>query len=125
MTNSAISKDPRYNLSFVLKETGLKADTLRAWERRYSLPAPQRTEGGHRLFSEYDIETIKWLIARQEEGVSIRLAVDLWRETVRRGQDPLDPSLTDQYDPAISIPEGGLEVLGNLKNQVASSLSEF
>ena len=44
-----ISQSPAYNLMVVLKETGLKADVLRAWERRYQLPSPQRTPGGHRL----------------------------------------------------------------------------
>ena len=40
------SKTPTYNIKAVLKETGLKPDVLRAWERRYSLPMPQRTLGG-------------------------------------------------------------------------------
>ena len=40
---------PTYNLKVVLKQTGLKADTLRAWERRYGLPKPVRTPGRHRL----------------------------------------------------------------------------
>jgi DNA-binding transcriptional MerR regulator len=71
-----LSKSPAFNLKAVLRETGLAADTLRAWERRYGLPTPQRTAGGHRLYSQYDIETIKWLIARQAEGLSISRAVD-------------------------------------------------
>jgi methanogenic corrinoid protein MtbC1 len=125
MTNNPISKEPKYNLRFVIKETGLKADTLRAWERRYNLPSPQRTAGGHRLFSDYDVETIKWLIARQEEGVSIRLAVDLWRETLNKGQDPLGPSLTDQYTSADPIPEGGLEVLDNFKKRWLQACLNF
>jgi DNA-binding transcriptional MerR regulator len=80
---------PTYNLKAVLKETGLKADTLRAWERRYGLPVPERSSGGHRLFSQRDIETLKWLIARQEEGLSISRAVDLWRSLEAEDQDPL------------------------------------
>ena len=32
---SEINKTPTYNLKVVIQETGLKADTLRAWERRY------------------------------------------------------------------------------------------
>lgn len=83
------SKTPAYNLKAVLLETGLAADTLRAWERRYGLPTPQRTPGGHRLYSQYDIETIKWLIARQAEGLSISRAVDLWNEIAASGSDPL------------------------------------
>ncbi|HAX69644.1 MAG TPA: MerR family transcriptional regulator [Anaerolineales bacterium] len=84
-----LSKTPAFNLKAVLRETGLAADTLRAWERRYGLPAPQRTAGGHRLYSQYDIETIKWLIARQAEGLSISRAVDLWNEMNATGSDPL------------------------------------
>lgn len=80
---------PAYNLKAVLKETGLKADTLRAWERRYGLPEPERSSGGHRLFSQKDIDTLKWLIARQEEGLSISRAVDLWRGMLEDHQDPL------------------------------------
>jgi methanogenic corrinoid protein MtbC1 len=84
-----ISKSPAFNLKAVLLETGLAADTLRAWERRYGLPTPQRTAGGHRLYSQYDIETIKWLIARQAEGLSISRAVDLWNEHIASDTDPL------------------------------------
>lgn len=84
-----ISTTPVYNLKVILKETGLAADTLRAWERRYGLPMPQRTAGGHRLYSQRDIETIKWLMQRQEEGLSISRAVDMWNEQIASGLDPL------------------------------------
>jgi DNA-binding transcriptional MerR regulator len=85
MTNTA----PTYNIKVVLKETGLAADTLRAWERRYGLPTPVRSAGGHRLYSQRDIDTIKWLVARQAEGLSISRAVDLWNEQTSSGTDPL------------------------------------
>jgi len=84
-----LSKSPAFNLKVVLLETGLAADTLRAWERRYGVPTPQRTTGGHRLYSQYDIETIKWLIAKQAEGLSISRAVDMWNEQLASGADPL------------------------------------
>ncbi|MFZ5918908.1 MAG: MerR family transcriptional regulator [Chloroflexota bacterium] len=80
---------PSYNLKAVIRQTGLKPDTLRAWERRYGLPEPQRSRGGHRLYSERDIATIKWLIARQREGLSIKRAVELWHQLQDEGQDPL------------------------------------
>ena len=95
MANQPISKKPIYNLNLVLQETGIKADTIRAWERRYHLPQPKRTEGGHRLFSEFDIETIKWLIARQGEGMRISQAVQLWREIESNGQDPLGSTVPE------------------------------
>ncbi len=50
---------------------------------------PQRSAGGHRLYSQRDLETIKWLMRRQEEGLSISRAVDLWNEHIASGTDPL------------------------------------
>lgn len=79
---------PTYNLKAVVQETGLKPDTLRAWERRYGLPEPQRAESGHRLYSQNDINLLKWLIDRQEEGLSISRAVELWRRIQAEQSDP-------------------------------------
>lgn len=80
---------PLFNLKVVVQETGLKPDTLRAWERRYGMPRPERTGGGHRLYSQRDIATLKWLVARQDEGLSISRAVELWQRQAAEGQDPL------------------------------------
>jgi methanogenic corrinoid protein MtbC1 len=99
-----LSTTPAYNLKVVLKETGLAADTLRAWERRYNLPVPQRTAGGHRLYSQRDIETIKWLMKRQEEGLSISRAVDLWNKQLASGADPLADIIQPSHTPASTLP---------------------
>lgn len=85
----AKSETPTFNLKAVVQETGLKPDTLRAWERRYGLPTPTRTTGGHRLYSQRDINILKWLLERQEEGLSISRAVDMWRRVAVDGKDPL------------------------------------
>jgi methanogenic corrinoid protein MtbC1 len=98
-----VSKTPAFNLKAVLQETNLAADTLRAWERRYGLPLPQRTAGGHRLYSQRDIETIKWLIARQAEGLSISRAVDMWNEQLASGSDPLAGSVQKNVIPPSSM----------------------
>ena len=87
-----LSQTATYNLKAVLKETGIAADTLRAWERRYGIPMPERTPGGHRLYSQRDIHLIKWLMARQGEGLSISHAVEMWNELTASGQDPLAAS---------------------------------
>jgi len=109
----SISHTPTFNLKVVLKETGIAADTLRAWERRYGLPMPDRTPGGHRLYSQHDIEIIKWLMAKQDEGLSISRAVDLWNELIASGQDPLPASLSGAMPvtQAISIPGTNLEAV--------------
>jgi len=77
---SSRNQEPLFNLKAVVQQTGLKPDTLRAWERRYGLPSPARSSGRHRLYTQRDIEVLRWLIARQREGLSISRAVDLWRQ---------------------------------------------
>jgi DNA-binding transcriptional MerR regulator len=80
---------PVYALGAVSEETGVKPATLRAWERRYGLPNPERSEGGHRLYSQRDVDTVKWLVARQHEGMRIQGAVALWQGLQTEGRDPL------------------------------------
>jgi DNA-binding transcriptional MerR regulator len=78
-----------YNLKAVMHEVGLSAATLRAWERRYGLLKPQRSTGGHRLYSRQDIELLKWLMERQNEGLSISQAVEMWKSI---NQGPIQPA---------------------------------
>jgi hypothetical protein len=49
---------PVYPIRTVSKITGVGEGTLRAWEVRYGLIAPARTPGGHRIFSENDINVV-------------------------------------------------------------------
>lgn len=47
-----------YTIGEVAELCHINPVTLRAWQRRYGLLKPQRTDGGHRLFSETDIARI-------------------------------------------------------------------
>jgi MerR family transcriptional regulator, light-induced transcriptional regulator len=79
---------PIYPLQYVTEETGVKADTLRAWERRYGLPNPSRSAGGQRLYSEQDIKIIQWLLMQKKSGKRISQAVTLWKEREERSPNP-------------------------------------
>ncbi len=80
------NKTQAYNMKAVIQETGLTPATLRAWERRYGLFKPKRSPGGHRLYSEDEINLLKWLIEKQKEGLSIGRAVDLWRSQANQSK---------------------------------------
>jgi len=95
---------PMFNLKAVVEEAGTTAHTLRAWERRYGLPRPARSEAGHRLYSRRDIDVVKWLMARQQEGLSIGRAAELWRTLEAEGQETL-PATATAAPPA--TPAGG------------------
>ncbi len=55
----------------VARLTGVNPVTLRAWERRYGLIQPTRTESGHRLYSGTDIDTVHRVLDWIERGVAV------------------------------------------------------
>ncbi|MBJ2221298.1 MerR family transcriptional regulator [Pseudomonas sp. MF7453] len=55
----------------VARLTGVNPVTLRAWERRYGLIQPVRTESGHRLYSSADIDTVHRILDWIERGVAV------------------------------------------------------
>lgn len=61
-----------YPIRYISEKTGVKPITLRAWEKRYNLITPQRTEKGHRLYSDDDIKTIQKTITLLNYGYAIR-----------------------------------------------------
>ena len=74
---AAFADDPIYNMKAVTQRTGIPAATLRAWERRYHVLAPRRSDGNYRLYSERDIAILRWLQAQLDAGLSISRAVAL------------------------------------------------
>ncbi|VTN15546.1 HTH-type transcriptional repressor YcgE [Raoultella terrigena] len=44
-----------YSIGEFARLCGINATTLRAWQRRYGLLKPLRTDGGHRQYSDDDI----------------------------------------------------------------------
>ncbi len=52
------------------------ADTLRAWERRYGLLRPGRSEGGYRLYTDADAARVRAMQALIGEGLSAAEAAE-------------------------------------------------
>lgn len=123
----ANAKDPAtFNVKAVSVETGLKPDTLRAWERRYGLPAPRRSSGGHRLYTQRDIDILKWLVARQREGLTISNAVDLWNHLSEGGKDPLTmPEYQESTRPSASDRVVTGESVSELRRQWVEACLDF
>lgn len=83
MTDS--SGKPRYRINTVSKKTGIIPVTLRAWERRYQVLTPNREENTYRLYSDYDIEVLRWLKAQVDAGISISRAAAELKENQMAG----------------------------------------
>ncbi len=54
-------------MRMVVLRTGLTPDLLRAWEKRYGVVTPVRSDGGQRLYSDEDVERLA-LLARAVNG---------------------------------------------------------
>jgi DNA-binding transcriptional MerR regulator/methylmalonyl-CoA mutase cobalamin-binding subunit len=65
------------NIAALAQRTGVAADTLRKWEQRYRILAPERTAGGQRRYSERDVARVEWLRERLDEGYRISEAASL------------------------------------------------
>jgi DNA-binding transcriptional MerR regulator len=62
---------PLYPIREVSRLTGVNSITLRAWERRYDLIQPIRTDSGHRLYNQTHIDLIKQAVELTRQGVQI------------------------------------------------------
>ena len=80
------STTPLYNIKAVVQTTGISPSTLRAWERRYNMCHPQRSESGYRLYSDRDIAIIRWLKTQVEAGMAISQAV-AWLDVLNNEGD--------------------------------------
>jgi MerR family transcriptional regulator, light-induced transcriptional regulator len=57
------------------ERTGVPAATLRMWEARHGFPVPIRLPGGHRRYTESDVEMVRDVIRRREQGLSLAAAI--------------------------------------------------
>ncbi|MGK7286092.1 MerR family transcriptional regulator [Buttiauxella agrestis] len=60
-----------YSIGEFARLCGINATTLRAWQRRYSLIKPMRTDGGHRLYSDDDVEQALKILDWVKKGVPV------------------------------------------------------
>jgi DNA-binding transcriptional MerR regulator len=87
---------------------GVSPDVLRAWERRYGLLKPNRTEGGYRLYTERDEWRVRLMQHHLCSGLS---AAEAAHEVARMERD--------------SHPDESVETPFELAQQLAASLDAF
>ncbi len=58
-----------YSIGAVARMLGVPQATLRTWEERYSVVRPERSLGGHRLYSREQVEQLRFVARSVQEGV--------------------------------------------------------
>jgi MerR family transcriptional regulator, light-induced transcriptional regulator len=87
-TIADLPTDPLYTIKTVCSETGIRAVTLRAWERRYALLTPRRGENQYRRYSQQDIAVLRWIKAKVDSGTPISLVVLEFKSMQAAGRWP-------------------------------------
>jgi DNA-binding transcriptional MerR regulator/methylmalonyl-CoA mutase cobalamin-binding subunit len=73
-----------YTIKQASRVTGVSEASLRAWERRYGVVVPHRSESGYRLYDEEDLAAVSTMRRLVNDGWSPAEAAD----AVRRGKVP-------------------------------------
>jgi DNA-binding transcriptional MerR regulator len=85
-----------WNVGSVAQRLGISASTLRTWERRYGVGPTHRTSGGHRRYTETDIER-----------------VTLIQALIGRGAPPMEAARRAQSLPADGLARALMEAAGD------------
>ena len=92
-----------------MRRTGLSADVIRAWERRYGAVSPARSDGRQRLYTEDDVVRLSLLQRATSAGHSIgeiaKLDADALKTLIGQG---LTRELERRPDQAASVLEESL-----------------
>ncbi|MCH9697618.1 MAG: MerR family transcriptional regulator [Gammaproteobacteria bacterium] len=72
-----------YSMKATTAITGLTAETVRAWERRYSAIEPHRDSKGRRVYSLDDVERLTLLAKITQQGHAIGQVADLNNESLQ------------------------------------------
>jgi methanogenic corrinoid protein MtbC1 len=87
--------EPRLRIGALSERVGVSPALLRAWETRYGLLRPVRTDGGFRLYSAADEARVRSMRGHVESGVPAAEAARLALEEAAAGGDgPLPSGLT-------------------------------
>ncbi|MFJ2756928.1 MerR family transcriptional regulator [Nocardioides sp. NPDC087217] len=63
-----------YTIKHAAQRVGITTATLRAWERRYGVIAPHRSESGYRLYGDRDVAVLRSMKQLVDQGWSAALA---------------------------------------------------
>lgn len=102
------------------------ANTLRAWERRFGYPKPQRSRGNHRLYTYAEIAALREAL---QEGLSISSAVSVAREALSTDVHALVRALaafaSDRADRALEASLGLRSVERTVEEVLLPALREI
>ena len=94
MSTKSIEKSEGYRIGAVARLTGISADNLRVWERRYQAVTPARTDSGDRYYSPEDVSRLKLIKRLLDSGDSISSIATLAEDKLQQRLSVNQPEFT-------------------------------
>ena len=91
-TSSSVVALKPYPIGTAARLAGIPPETLRIWERRFKMLAPVRTEGGHRLYSQADVELLRAVKRLLDAGMRIGAVAAMPHDQILRQAEVLGAS---------------------------------
>jgi CheY-like chemotaxis protein len=105
--------EPIYSIGAVSRMIGVAATTLRAWEDRYGVVVPERSEGSQRLYTRSQVRQLTFIQGSMQTGASAADAHRILAERIARGEEYVAPD------------QGGVLVLLAERDPYAADLAEY
>ena len=114
------------------RKAGVNIQTIRFYERRRILPAPARSPGGYRLYSESDVVNVNFIRQSQELGFTlteIRQLLQLHRSAANSTQTEKRTSRADEFSRfamlKIEQVDKKLEFLRGMRGQLLTMVDQL
>lgn len=104
----------------VSEQTGLSVDGIRFYEKQRLLERPPRTEGGFRMFSAEDIQTIRFIRSAQQLGFALPEIRELLH--LRRDEGRACSHVRDLLRAKVGAVREKIRELGSMEEQLTRSL---
>eukprot|EP01036_Dinobryon_divergens_P053726 gene53726-71804_t len=116
----------------VARETGVGKDSLRAWEKRYGFPSPQRNALGERAYTQAEVDRLRSIQRLLLTGLRPGKVVGLPPEELEAllAREPAAPAASSPADPAAEGVEAAVAALAaqdiaGLRRQLSQSLARL
>jgi len=105
-----------YSIGAVARMLDIPTSTLRAWEDRYSVITPVRSEGSQRLYSRTQVEQLRFIKSQLESGASAADAHRLLSQEIAGEDVPAGVDASGDARPLILLAE---------RDSYAAGLAEY
>jgi hypothetical protein len=113
-------------IQVVTRRTGVSADVLRVWEKRYAVVTPVRSATGRRLYSDADIERLRLMVQATRTGRTIGQVAALPSTALVKLLDEKPPA--ERPSPrggAVGTPRPSPPVTGDLFDACLGAIARF